>query len=58
MTPQLQQAIKLLQLSRVELEEMVLKELQENPALKKAPTEEPESSGAAASRSPEAIRQS
>jgi len=27
MTPQLQQAIKLLQLSRVELEEMVLKEL-------------------------------
>jgi RNA polymerase sigma-54 factor len=28
MTPQLQQAIKLLQLSRVELEEMVVKELQ------------------------------
>jgi RNA polymerase sigma-54 factor len=44
MTPQLQQAIKLLQLSRVELEEMVLKELQENPALEEGPAEEPESS--------------
>ena len=42
MTPQLQQAIKLLQLSRVELEEMVVKELQENPALEETPTEEPE----------------
>jgi RNA polymerase sigma-54 factor len=42
MTPQLQQAIKLLQLSRVELEEMVVKELQENPALEEGPTEEPE----------------
>src|SRR6266498_934578 len=44
MTPQLQQAIKLLQLSRLELEEMVLKELQENPALEEGPTEETESS--------------
>ena len=43
MTPQLQQAIKLLQLSRVELEEMVLKELQENPALEEGQAEEPES---------------
>ncbi len=43
MTPQLQQAIKLLQLSRVELEEMVLKELQENPALEEGATEEAES---------------
>ena len=42
MTPQLQQAIKLLQLSRVELEEMVLKELQDNPALEEGATEEPE----------------
>src|ERR1044072_6570281 len=42
MTPQLQQAIKLLQLSRVELEEMVVKELQENPALEEGTTEEPE----------------
>ncbi len=44
MTPQLQQAIKLLQLSRVELEEMVLKELQENPALEESPGEEAENS--------------
>jgi RNA polymerase sigma-54 factor len=44
MTPQLQQAIKLLQLSRVELEEMVLKELQENPALEEGPAEETEAS--------------
>jgi RNA polymerase sigma-54 factor len=44
MTPQLQQAIKLLQLSRLELEEMVLKELQENPALEEGPAEETESS--------------
>jgi RNA polymerase sigma-54 factor len=43
MTPQLQQAIKLLQLSRVELEEMVLKELQENPALEEGAAEEGES---------------
>src|SRR6187549_2981665 len=42
MTPQLQQAIKLLQLSRVELEEMVLKELQENPALEEGANDEPE----------------
>jgi len=42
MTPQLQQAIKLLQLSRVELEEMVTKELQENPALEEGPNEETE----------------
>jgi len=42
MTPQLQQAIKLLQLSRVELEEMVLKELQENPALEEGASEESE----------------
>ena len=33
MTPQLQQAIKLLQLSRLELVGMVQKELQENPVL-------------------------
>lgn len=45
MTPQLQQAIKLLQLSRLELEEMVVKELQENPALEEGPAEETESNG-------------
>ncbi|MCB0361472.1 MAG: RNA polymerase sigma-54 factor, partial [Bdellovibrionales bacterium] len=33
MTPQLQQAIKLLQLSRLELETQVRKELTENPIL-------------------------
>ncbi len=42
MTPQLQQAIKLLQLSRVELEEMVTTELQENPALEEVPAGEGE----------------
>ena len=42
MTPQLQQAIKLLQLSRVELEEMVLKELLENPVLEEGASDEPE----------------
>jgi len=44
MTPQLQQAIKLLQLSRIELEEMVTKELQENPALEESPTEDADNS--------------
>ena len=33
MTPQLQQAIKLLQLSRLELENLVQQEMQENPIL-------------------------
>jgi RNA polymerase sigma-54 factor len=36
MTPQLQQAIKLLQLSRLELEEVVRQELEENPVLEEA----------------------
>ena len=36
MTPQLQQAIKLLQLSRMELVETVRQELAENPALEEA----------------------
>lgn len=40
MTPQLQQAIKLLQLSRVELQEMINKELQENPVLEEGTAEE------------------
>jgi RNA polymerase sigma-54 factor len=42
MTPQLQQAIKLLQLSRVELQEMISKELQENPVLEEGATEDGE----------------
>ena len=33
MTPQLQQAIKLLQLSRLELQDLVRQELEENPIL-------------------------
>ncbi len=33
MTPQLQQAIKLLQLSRLELQDLVSQELEENPVL-------------------------
>jgi RNA polymerase sigma-54 factor len=33
MTPQLQQAIKLLQLSRLELQDVVRQELEENPIL-------------------------
>jgi len=40
MTPQLQQAIKLLQLSRLELVETVQQALQENPLLEEAPMEE------------------
>ena len=35
MTPQLQQAIKLLQLSNLELAEYIAKELQENPMLER-----------------------
>ncbi len=42
MTPQLQQAIKLLQLSRVELEELISQELQENPTLEEGPPGEKE----------------
>ena len=37
MTPQLQQAIKLLQLSRIELSDLVQQELVENPVLEDAP---------------------
>ncbi len=37
MTPQLQQAIKLLQMSRMELTELVQEELLENPILEEGP---------------------
>jgi RNA polymerase sigma-54 factor len=37
MTPQLQQAIKLLQLSRIELQDIVRQELEENPVLDETP---------------------
>ena len=43
MTPQLQQAIKLLQLSRLELAGLVQQELQENPVLEEIPEGESES---------------
>ena len=36
MTPQLQQAIKLLQLSRIELVNMIQQEMEENPALEES----------------------
>lgn len=42
MTPQLQQAIKLLQLSRIELEELIDQNLIENPTLEITPVEEEE----------------
>jgi len=42
MTPLLQQAIQLLQLSTLELQEVVQKELLENPLLEEVPTEAPE----------------
>ncbi len=38
MTPQLQQAIKLLQLSRLELAEMIQQEMEQNPALEESNT--------------------
>lgn len=41
MTPQLQQAIKLLQLSRLELAGMIQQELEENPALEEILTDTP-----------------
>ena len=42
MTPQLQQAIKLLQLSRLELEEFVTQQLNENPVLEEGVVESQE----------------
>jgi RNA polymerase sigma-54 factor len=49
MTPLLQQAIQLLQLSTLELEQVVRKELEENPLLEELPTETAEESTATAS---------
>ena len=54
MTPQLQQAIKLLQLSRLELEQAVRKELEENPVLEEnleAPSNEEQAETAATASS-------
>ncbi|MBI3019243.1 MAG: RNA polymerase factor sigma-54 [Deltaproteobacteria bacterium] len=44
MTPQLQQAIKLLQLSRLELENLVTQEMIENPVLEESPEHDEEES--------------
>jgi RNA polymerase sigma-54 factor len=46
MTPQLQQAIKLLQLNNMELSELVEEELAQNPLLEKAPEDSGENSNA------------
>ena len=40
MTPQLQQAIKLLQLSRLELTDLITQEMEENPLLEEIASEE------------------
>ena len=48
MTPLLQQAIQLLQLSTLELEQVVRKELEENPLLEELPEEKQEVDGEAA----------
>ncbi len=42
MTPQLQQAIKLLQLSRLELSDLIAQEINENPVLDETLSQEPE----------------
>jgi len=55
MTPQLQQAIKLLQLSHLDLENVISQELQENPALEETPPED-ESEGEKV-REPEATQE-
>ena len=56
MTPQLQQAIKLLQLSRLELVQSVAQELTENPVLEELSLESsedaPEGEGDAAAEAP------
>ncbi|MDO9585520.1 MAG: RNA polymerase sigma-54 factor, partial [Syntrophales bacterium] len=40
MTPQLQQAIKLLQLSRLEMMDMINQEMEENPLLEEVPPDD------------------
>ena len=55
MTPQLQQAIKLLQLSHLDLQQRISEELQENPALEEA--HDDEDAGAETVREPEAMHE-
>jgi len=52
MTPQLQQAIKLLQLSRLELQQAVREELEVNPALEEGQDNAPEDEAAAPEAAP------
>jgi len=54
MTPLLQQAIQLLQLSTLELQEVVQKELLENPLLEEVPTDTADAPEAAAPTTPDA----
>ena len=54
MTPQLQQAIKLLQLSHLDLQELIAQELEDNPALEDAGDEDDDSDLV---REPEATRE-
>jgi RNA polymerase sigma-54 factor len=55
MTPQLQQAIKLLQLSRLELQQAVREELEVNPALEEDAEESPEEQETMEVSAPEAL---
>ena len=55
MTPQLQQAIKLLQLSHLDLQERIAQELEENPALEEARDED--DGGPETVREPDAARE-
>lgn len=55
MTPQLQQAIKLLQLSRLELQQSLAQHLMENPLLEELQAEAEEADGAAAEDKPEEL---
>ena len=55
MTPQLQQAIKLLQLSHLDLQQRISEELQENPALEEA--HDDEETGAETVREPDATHE-
>jgi RNA polymerase sigma-54 factor len=57
MTPQLQQAIKLLQLSRLELQQSVSQELLENPVLEELPPEAADEAGEAEGDAPPEVTQ-
>src|SRR6185436_15136683 len=54
LTPSLQQAIKLLPMTTIELAELLNQEMTENPLLEEVPTEDPAQEQAAATEQPEA----